>query len=133
MHSKKLRNVFHALILLGIWICIVVILSSKASSGLGDISAFYFWTKLTSIIAGFGALLFVGLRIANAFDKNRNLAYSFMGVANTGLGLLGIAAYCLNAFNIIGLHDLLLNLLAGVLILTDIFLFETMFKKSPRQ
>ena len=130
---QKLKNLAYSLIILAIWTSFVLLVSKRGGSDPGNISVFYFWARLTSIIACFGALLFIGLRIFKVVDKNRNLAYSFFGVANTALGIYGITAYLSQKINIVGLHDLLLNLLAGVIILIDIFLFETIFKKNRLQ
>jgi hypothetical protein len=110
------------------WISIILILSAKADSNPGGISVLYFWAKVTSLVGGFGALLLIGLRIFKAINRDKNFLYALLGTINIVLGCCGISFYFFGRINMIGLHDLLPNLLIGVLILSDIFLFETIFK-----
>jgi len=133
VYSTKIRNISYSLVLLAAWTGILLFLSAKADSNSGDISSLYFWAKLTSLIAGFGALLLLGLRVFNVIDRNRNFLYAFLGTANIALGLCGIGFYFFRKINMIGLHDLLPNLLIGTIIFVDIFLFETIFKKNKSQ
>ena len=132
MHSKKLRNISYSLILLAVWTSIILLLSIRPNSNPGDISAFYFWAKFTSLVVGFGALLLIGLRIFNIVDKNRSFLYCFLGTANLALGFCGIGFYWLRKINMNGLHDLLPNLLIGVIILADIFLFELISQNKTK-
>jgi len=130
MNSQKLRNLGYSLIILIVWTSFILIVSARGRSEPGQISVLYFWTKLTSVIAGVGALVLIVLRVFKVVDKNRNLAYSFLGVTNIALGLYGIAAYLLHMINMAGIHDLLLNLLAGVILLIDILFFESIFSHN---
>jgi hypothetical protein len=134
MRSIKIRNIFYSLTLLAAWTSVIAILSAKADSTPGDISALYFWAKLTSVLCGFGGLLILILRIFKVINRNTNFLYSFLGTTNIALGLSGVGFYFFRKINVIGVHDLLPNLLIGVIIFADIFFFDTIFKrKSPEQ
>lgn len=124
MLSKKFINIAYSLILLAIWTSIVLFLSAKEEATPGIIiSPLYFWTKLTNLTAGFLALLLIGLRIFRFINKNTNLLYSFLGITNAVLGICGLSLYFFHKINIIGLRDLLPNLVIGFAIVIDIFLF----------
>ena len=131
MRSAKLRNISYSLIVLSVLASIILFVSARADLNAGDISALYFWTKTSSLIAGFGALILIGLRIFKHIDRDRSFMYVFFGTANILLGLCGVGFYFLRKINIIGLHDLLPNLLIGVVIFADIFLFAALFRRSP--
>ncbi|HEY4064151.1 MAG TPA: hypothetical protein VGM30_19730 [Puia sp.] len=131
MRSVKLRNISYSLIALAALTGIIFFISARADLNAGDISALYFWTKLSSLIASFGALILIVLRIFKRIDRDRNFIYVFFGTANILLGLCGVSFYFLRKINIIGLHDLLPNLLIGIVIFADLFLFDALFRRSP--
>jgi hypothetical protein len=133
MLSKKLINIAYSILILAAWTSIVLLLSAKANSNSGDISALYFWAKTTSLMASFAGLALIALRIFKKIDRDRNFLYAFLGTANIALGLCGVLFYFLHKINIIGLHDLLPNLLIGVVVMADIFLFNFVFKKEEIQ
>ena len=132
MKQKKLRNIAFSLGILALWAGATILLSAKANSDAGNISVLYIWARLSGLIAGFGGLLFIALRIFKAIGRDHNFLYVFLGTANLVLGLGGVCFYFLHKINILGLHDLLPNLLIGVTIMVDLFLYEYMFgcKKS---
>jgi|GEM_PF-2188024 len=135
MQPTKLRNIAYSLIILAIWISFVLLVSAKANSSpnSGYISAFYFWAKLSSLVAGFGGLAMLALRIFYKVARDRNFLYAFFGTANAVIGLSGTTFYFLGKINTIGLHDLLPNLFVGVVILADMFLLETIFKTNKTE
>lgn len=128
MQSKKLRNIALSAILIALYASAILLLSAKNNSG--DISPLYIWMKMTTLVAGFSGLLMLVLRIFKVIDRDRNFLYTLLGTANMVLGLLGICFYFLNKINITGLHDMILNLFVGVVVLSDVFLLEIIFKKN---
>ena len=128
MTARKLRNISYSSVLTAVWASVILFMSARTNSG--DISVLYFYTKASSLILLIGGILLLALRIFRAIDKNKNFLYCFFGLANTLLGLLGVVLYLAGKINMFGIHDLLLNLLIGVLILADLFLFELLFKKA---
>jgi hypothetical protein len=128
MISRKLRNISFSFVLTAVWASAILFTSARTNSG--DISVFYFYTKESSLLLLIGGILLLALRIFRVIDKNKNFIYCFFGIANTLLGLLGVVLYLAGKINVFGIHDLLLNLLIGVLILADLFLFEMLFKKA---
>ena len=112
---------------------VIFLLSGKSDSDAGNIAVLYVWARLSGLVAGFGGLLFIALRIFKAIGRDRNFLYVFFGTANVVLGLGGVSFYFLHKINTIGLHDLLPNLLIGVAIIVDLFLFEYMFGRKKSQ
>jgi len=130
MKSIKIKNIGISLGILAAWICIVLIVAAISSNDPHNISLVYVWVRFSGLLVGFGGLLFLALRIFKAINRDRNFLYIFFGTANLVLGICGIGFYFLRKINMLGLHDLLPNLLIGVIIFADIFLFETIFKKN---
>lgn len=130
MFSRKLRNISYSLLLLGVWTSIILIIGARSNSNSGNISVIYIWVKFTSLISGAAGLILIILRAFSIIDKNRNFIYSFFGTTNFALALCGIGFYLSGKINTIGLHDLLPNLLIGVVIIADIYLFESIFHKK---
>jgi len=133
MKSIKIKNIGISLGILAAWICIVLILAAISSNDPSNISLVYVWVRFSGLLVGFGGILFLALRIFKAINRDRNFLYIFLGTANLALGICGIGFYFLRRINTLGLHDLLPNLLVGVIIYADIFLFETIFKKNPSE
>lgn len=133
MISKKVKNIGISLGILAAWVCIVVILSALSSKDPNNISVVYIWVRLSGLLAAFGGLLFLALRLFKAVNRDRNFLYIFLGTANLVLGVYGIGFYFIRKINVLGLHDLLPNLLIGIVIFADIFLFGTLFNKSPSE
>lgn len=131
MISKKAKNIGISLGILAAWVCIVIILAALSSNDPNNISLVYIWVRFSGLLAGFGGLLFLALRIFKSIDRSRIFLYTLLGTANLILGLCGVTFYFMRKINTLGLHDLLPNLLIGVIIFTDIFQFETIFKKGP--
>ena len=126
MRSKKLRNIAISLILVALWASVMLFLSAQTNKG--DISPLYFWMKLTTLVAGFAGLLLLALRIFKVINRDRNFLYILFGTANLILGLCCICFYFIGKINLIGLHDTLPNLFVGIVIIADVFLFESIFK-----
>lgn len=118
---------------LAAWTCIIWDLSARSEAGAGEISALYFWVKITSLGAGLAALGLIVMRIFKIIDKNRNFWYAFLGTTNLVLGLSGIFFYAFHKINIFGLHALLPNILIGITLFSDVFFFEKIFKKKNFQ
>jgi hypothetical protein len=127
MLTKKLRNIALSLNFIALWVSVILFLSAQTNKG--DISPLYIWMKLTILLAGFSGLLMLALRIFKVITR-ANFLYTFLGTANMMLGLSGVYFYILGKINMIGLHDTIPNLFVGVVVLTDIFLFESIFKND---
>lgn len=124
MINQKVRNILVSLIILAFWASAILFLSSKNASDPGTISLLYVWAKVTSILASCTAGIFFVLRLMRLVHQQRNFVYSFLAVTNTLLGVAGVVFFLMHKINIIGLHDLLLNLLIGIILLADIFFFS---------
>lgn len=130
MLSKKLRNIALSLILVALWICLILFLSAKGNENSGDISALYIWTKISGLLAGFAGLLMLALRIFKVITRDQYFLYPFLGTANMVLGLLSVYFYLVGKINLVALHDTIPNLFVGVVVMADIFLFESIFKNN---
>jgi hypothetical protein len=128
--SVKLKNIVISLVLSACLFCVLLILSTKTDHSPGIISVGYFWLNIANLVSIFGALLLLVLRIFKVIDKNRNFLYAFFGATNMILGICALSFFFLNMLNIVGLHNLLANLLLGVIIIVDLFLFDYMFKSK---
>ena len=127
MLSKKLRNIGFALILDALLASVILLLAGNGNS---SVISLYISIKLAILIAGFWGLLMLALRIFWKIDRDRNFLYAFLGTSNMILGLLGICFYFIGKINLIGLHDTLPNLFVGVIVLSDIFLFKSIFSNN---
>lgn len=127
MTTRKLRNIFYSFVLTAV--LTGAILFASAGTNAGDISVLYIYTKASSLILLIGGTLLLILRLFRALDYNKNFLYCFFGLANLLLGILGVVLYVSGKINTFGIHDLLLNLLIGVVIQTDIFLFDWLVSK----
>ena len=133
MNSKKKKNVVISIGLVTAWVCIIIILSAASSKDPNNISTGYFWARLSGLLVGFGGLLFLALRIFNSISRNENFWYAFFATSNFIVGLAGGLFYLTHNINFIGLHDLLPNLLLGVIMMTDLILHDYIFKRNDSQ
>lgn len=127
MTTRKSRNISYSFALTVVSTSIILFLSARTNAR--DISVLYVYTKASSLFLLIGGILLLALRLFKAIDKNRNFLYCFFGIANFLLGMAGVVLYLTGKINIFGIHDLLLNLFLGVLIQTDILLFDWLFRK----
>lgn len=123
MDSKKIRNISYSFIAFAIWISVVLFISTGQNNNSGVVSDFQVLILLTTVLADIGGGILFIIRIFKVIDKNTNFLYCFFGIMNATLGFSGILFYFIHKINLTGLHDLLLNLLIGVIILSDLFFF----------
>lgn len=117
-----------SIIIVAVWSSIVLFLSAITFSS--DISPIYFWIKMSTLVAGYGALTCLFLRFLDKLDQATNFTYTLLATSNLAFGLCGLIFYFLHKINLIGLHDLLLSLLLGIILFADIFFFDDLFKKA---
>jgi len=123
MDSKKIRNISYSFIAFAICISVVLFMSTGKYSNSGVVSDFQVLILVTTVLADIGGGTLIIIRIFKVIDKNTNFLYCFFGIMNSTLGLSGILFYFIHKINLTGLHDLLLNLLIGAIILSDLFFF----------
>jgi len=123
MDSQKIRNISYSFIAFAIWISVVLFMSTGKYSNSGVVSDFQILILVTTVLADIGGSILIIIRIFKVIDKNANFLYCFFGIMNCTLGFSGILFYFIHKINLTGLHDLLLNLFIGVIILSDLFFF----------
>jgi hypothetical protein len=124
MNSVKLKNIFVSLGILAAWICIIVIVSALSENNGNNISLLYIWARLSGLIAGLGGLVCLALRLFKVIDRHTNFWYTFFTVANSIIGAAAIFFYFHRQINAVGIHDLLPNLLIGVVLVIDLILLK---------
>jgi hypothetical protein len=76
------------------------------------------------------AVICVILRFFRIIDRQKSFLYTLIATSNFAFGLSGVFFYCINKIDASGLHYLLINLLLGTLLLSDIFFFDVVFDKK---
>jgi len=123
MITTKAKNIAVSSAILLALICVLFLLSKMNEGHSDPISPLYFWAKGTSLLSIIGAFILLALRIFRFIDKNKNFLYSFFATANSLLGIIGVCLFAAHRINTVGLHNLLLNLLLGVVLFADLFVF----------
>jgi hypothetical protein len=132
MHQKKKKHIVISLGIILAWVCIMIISSALSWKDNNIISIGYVWARLSGLLAGLGGLIFLALRLYNVVNRNENFGYAFFSIANLVIGLAGVVFYSIRRINQVGLHALLPNLFIGVVMMTDLFLYDHIFNgKTP--
>jgi|ERR1039457_7225721 predicted secreted protein len=122
---EKHRNFIISLVITGILVAFIFLLNDR-DTALGASFGAYVKLRMSryiSIIAGTAALLIaIFFRLNKKNGYTNNLFYILPGVLNIMLGIGGIIYAVSSPNGNMILHDFLLNLLLGVLILADVFL-----------
>ena len=121
--SAKYRNLLISLFIIIIWSGIILFLSSNSKSELGTGFALYSWVMLTRFVAIIAGILSLVIRITRIMKRKIDLWYFLPGMFNVCLGVIGVVVFLTKNASASIFHDLLPNLLLGVLILGDIFFF----------
>lgn len=88
-----------------------------------NLAIMYILTRNFALYGGFAVLL---LRLLTVIKSNTNVLYIFMGTLNLIVGILCVILYYLSLADLPWLHNCLLNLLVGFVILADtFFIFKT--------
>jgi len=121
-----------ALLVLMVWSATILWLAGWGVSDLGYKFALYTWVQWTRwTCLGAAGLLFV-LRVLRVVNQERSFLYCFVATINTAMGLAGIVLFPFEDWNVTALHEFLLNLLVGVVMLADLFFFSGLFTKPEK-
>ena len=119
--TLKYRNLLISIGIVAAWVLVNFIAFYPDRQGLGStfsISVIFIFTSYASLILG---VMFLLLRIIKIWKNPSALFYVLIGVVNITIGLIAIAMYFSHMADREWLNKSLLNLLVGVLIITDVF------------
>ena len=122
MLDKISRNVLISLGIIALWTLIVFVIFYKDNTGLGKmfgVSIMFFLTRKFAL--GLGVLILL-LRFLGVIKNSSNLLYIFSMTVNLSLAIVAISLFLFVAINVSLLHDYLLNLIVGFLLLAYFFL-----------
>jgi hypothetical protein len=130
--QQKYRNMGWAIVLLMVWSAAIFWISDRSDSDWGHGFALYSWVELTRwVCLGAAGLLFL-LRVFRLVDQDRNFLYCCFAMVNAAIGLTGIVLYPFENWNVTAMHEFLLNLLVGVVMLADVLFFSGLFMKPDK-
>lgn len=115
-----------------VWSAGIFWFSSWDKSDWGYKFALYTWVQWTRwTCLGAAGLLFL-LRVFRLVNQDRSFLYCFVATINTAIGLVGIVLYPFENWDINALHEFLINLLVGVVMLADVLFFSGLFTKPEK-
>lgn len=124
--NKKTRHLIISFGIISFWVIFNFLFFYPATNGMGrafNLAIMYILTRNFALYGGLAVLL---LRLLTVIKSNTNVLYIFMGTLNLIVGIFCIILYYLSLADLPWLHDCLLNLLIGFVILTDTFIiFKT--------
>jgi hypothetical protein len=130
--QRKFQHIVWAILVLMAWSAAIFWFSSWGKSDWGYKFALYTWVEWTrSVCLGAAALLFL-LRVLRLVNQDRNFLYCCFATINTAIGLVGIVLYPNENWDVTAMHEFLLNLLVGVVMLADILFFSGLFMKPEK-
>jgi hypothetical protein len=128
----KYRNILLSLILVIAWVGVIFYLSANSKGALGDGFALYGWFELTRVLCLGGAGILFLLRVFGLIKQESNLLYCLFATLNGCIGLLGLVLYFCSRLNALALHEFLLSLLVGTILLADILFFSIVFSNPSK-
>ncbi len=122
MVDKLYKNVFISLGVIALWTLFVFVIFYKDNTGLGKMFGVSIMFLITRNFAlGLGLLMLV-LRIFGVIKSNSNLLYIFSVTLNLSIAILAVGLFLFGVINMPLLHEYLLNLIVGFLLLATILL-----------
>lgn len=122
--SLKYRNLLISIAIVAVWVLVNFIAFYPDKQGLGST----FGVSILYMLTGYGALmlgvLLLLLRIFKIWKNPGALLYVLIGVVNIAIGLIAIGLYFFHLADREWLNKSLLNLLVGVLIISDVYLAD---------
>ena len=126
MREKIFKIILISLGIIALWALFIFAIFYKDNTGLGKmfgVSIMFFLTRKCAL--GLGLLVLV-LRIFGVIKNNSNLLYIFSTTVNLSLSIVAIGLFLFDGINMPLLHDYLLNLIVGFLLLAYMF-FKSSF------
>ena len=130
MESQKLKNLCLSLAVLAGLAALLFWLSGRIDPRSGEISPLFTWIAMIYFAALAAAAILFILRLTRTISYEINFFYTLAATGNFILGLAGVLLYFLQQVNLPTLHALLLSLLVGTILYTDIFFYEAIFNKK---
>ena len=130
MDNAQYKNLWISTLIIVACGGVAMYISTNSKSDLGDGFALFSWFFVTIPFGLIGAVLFFILRAIRLIKRQTNFFYCFFAVLNFCLGVVGLGLSFFVQLNRTAFFIFLLNLLVGILLLADIFLFRTIFKRS---
>jgi hypothetical protein len=121
--NKLCKNILISFFIIGLYTWLLFIYFYPSKSELGEsfgVIIMYTITRYSALICGAGVLI---LRFLKIIESPSALLYQFFAIFNILLGLLGIYFFLFQHWILLWLHESLLNLLMGAIILSDGVLF----------
>ena len=122
--TLKYRNLSISIGIVAAWVLVNFIAFYPDRQGLGStfsVSVIYVFTAYGSLTVGVILLI---LRIIKVWKNRSALLYVLIGVINIAIGLIAVSMYFSHMANREWLNKSLLNLLLGVLIISDVYLAD---------
>ena len=112
------------MVVIGIWAAFNFLFFYPATNGLGKGFNVVIMYMITAYIALVSGVLMLFLRLLRILKNNNSVVYILVGVLNAVAGILTVVLYMSHNVDLSWLNKCLLNLLAGFLILTDVFILN---------
>ena len=123
--SRKSFNILLSLSIISIWTCVMLIMSIPAEDEVAEDLGFVlllYYTLFFGLSIGF---IVSTVRIIGFIKDPTNFLYSFTGVLNSCLGLLGIFLVITNQLGEPWVLLFMFSLAIGVIIMLDVFMKRT--------
>src|SRR5688572_29634796 len=120
--NKKTKHLIISFGLISFWVIFNFLFFYPATNGMGrafNVAIMYILTRNFALYGGVVVLL---LRLLTVIKSNTNFLYILMGILNLFVGILCVILYYFSLADLPWLHDCLLNLLIGFVMLADTFI-----------